>query len=110
MMLALLATATCTVKRAALASGKRDPALAATVLSGLACTPPTAADVGELGAYVQAGAIQSVSQVMETVIMGANDIRPNDWAVIAGVNYLIIAAAAWPTIPAVHCTMERILQ
>lgn len=109
-MLELLLTATCTIKRAAIAAGKRDPATAVTVLSGLACTQPTAADVGRLGAYLQEGAIQSVNLVMETFVDGANDIRPNDWAVIAGVNYLIIAVAAWPTIQATHCTLERILQ
>ena len=109
-MLALLATATCTVKRTAIASGKRDPATAATVLSGLACTPPTAADVSELGAYVQEGAIQSVNQVAETVVVGAQDIRPNDWLTSGGVTYLVIAAGAWQQVGATHCTMERILQ
>ena len=68
------------------------------------------ADVSNLGAYVQDGTIQSVSQVMETVIAGVQDIRPNDLAVIAGVTYLVIAVAPWPTIPGTHVTMERVLQ
>ncbi len=109
-MLTLLATATCTVKRTAIASGKRDPATATTVLSGLACTPPTAADVSELGAYVQEGAIQSVNQVMETVVVGVHDIRPNDWVIIGGVPCVVIAAGQWQQAGATHCTMERILQ
>lgn len=109
-MLALLATATCTVKRTAIASGKRDPATAATVLSGLACTPPTAADVSELGAYVQEGAIQSLNLVMETVVVGVQDIRPNDWVTIGGAQYVVIAAGNWQQAAATHCTMERILQ
>lgn len=109
-MLTLLATATASVKRAAIASGARNPAAAPTVLSGLACTAPTMADVSNLGAYVQDGTIQTVSQVMETVIVGAQDIRPNDLLVCAGVTYLVIAVGPWPTIPGTHVTMERILQ
>lgn len=109
-MLSLLTTSTCTIKRAAITSGARNPATAPTVLSGLACTAPSMADVSNLGAYVQDGTIQSVSQVMETVITGAQDIRPNDLAVIAGVTYLVIAVAPWPTIPGTHVTMERVLQ
>ena len=109
-MLALLATATCAAKRTAIASGKRDPATATTVLSGLACTPPTAADVRELGVYVQEGTIQSLSLVMETVVVGVRDIRPNDWVTIDSVLYLVIAAGQWRQTDATHVTMERILQ
>ncbi len=109
-MLTLLAGSSCAVKRTAIASGKRDPATAATVLSGLACTPPTPADVSELGAYLQEGAIQSLNLVMETIVVGVHDIRPNDWVTIDTVLYLVIAAGQWRQTNATHCTLERILQ
>lgn len=109
-MLVLMATSACTVKRAAIAAGKRDPATAATVYSGLACTAPAMADVSRLGAYQQEGLIQSVSLAMETVIRGIYDIRPNDIAQIDGVAYLVVAVAPWPSEAATHVTLERVLQ
>ena len=109
-MLSMLTTATASIKRAAIASGARNPVTAPTVLSNLACTAPTMADVRNLGSYVQDGTIQSVSLIMETVISGSQDIRPNDLLVCAGVTYLVIAVAPWPTIPGTHVTMERVLQ
>lgn len=109
-MLTLLATSTCTIKRAALADGERDPVGAATVLSGLACTPPSAADVARLGKYLQDGLIQSVSMVLETMVVGVHDIQVNDIAVVDGVSHLVVAVAKWPTMPATHVTMERVLQ
>lgn len=109
-MLALLATSICAVRRATLASGERDPETAPTVLSGLRCTPPAAADVSNLGAYVQEGSIQSVSLVMETVVLGVHDIQINDVMVVDGVAHLVVAAAAWTTIGAMHVTIERVLQ
>lgn len=109
-MLALLATSTCTVKRTTISGGERDPSTAATVYSGLACTPPAMADVSRLGAYQQEGLIQSVAMAMETFVNGSYDIRPNDIAQVDGVTYLVVAVAAWPSAAATHVTLERVLQ
>lgn len=109
-MLRNLATSTCAIRRVSLADGKRDPANAATTIQGLACTPPSAADVARLGALQQNGLIQSVSQVFDAVIIGTHDLRVNDIAVIDGVTHLVVAVAPWPTIGATHVTLERILQ
>lgn len=109
-MLRDIATATIAIRRAALATGKRDPATATTVLSGLMCTPLSAADVNRLGALIQNGLIQSVSQIFETVIIGVHDVQVNDLAVVGDATYLVVAVAAWPTIAATHVTLERVLQ
>lgn len=109
-MLRHLATSTCTILRAALANGERDPATATPVLSGLDCTPVSAADVSNLGALRQEGLIQSVSQVFETVVITTAEIRVSDLATVDDVAYIVVAAAAWPTMGATHVTLERVLQ
>lgn len=109
-MLRDIATATITIRRAALTTGKRDPATATQTLAGVACTPFSAADTGRLGALQQNGLIQSISEVYETVIIGLYDIRVNDVATHEGVDYLVVATASWPTVAAMHVTMERVLQ
>jgi len=109
-MLRTLATSTMTVKRAALADGERDPSGATTIASGLACTPPSSADVNRMGVLQQNGLIQSVSLVFETMVIGLPDVQVNDVAVVDGVSHLVVAVAHWPTMPATHVTMERVLQ
>ena len=109
-MLRHMATSTCTIRRAALANGERDPSAAAVVLAGLDCTPPSAADVRSLGALQQNGLIQSVSQVAETVVITVAEIRVGDLATVDDVPYIVVAAAPWPTMGATHLTLERVLQ
>lgn len=109
-MLRKLATEECSIRRASVANGERDPADAAQILADLACTPFSAADTGRLGALQQNGLIQSISEVYETVIIGLYDIRVNDVAMHEGVDYLVVATASWPTVAAMHVTMERVLQ
>jgi len=109
-MIRSMATSTCTVRRATLANGERDPATATIVASALGCTPPSSADVRSLGALQQNGLIQSVSMIFETVIVSMPDIRVNDIAEVDGVAHLVVAVAQWPTMGATHVTLEQILQ
>lgn len=109
-MLRHMATSTCTIRRAALANGERDPSAATVIATGLGCTPPSSADVRSLGALQQNGLIQSISQVFETVIVSLADVQVNDIAVIDDVTHLVVAVAAWPTMGALHVTLERVLQ
>lgn len=106
-MLTLLATTTCTIKRASFSAGGRDPATAATVLTGLACTPVSAVDAGKRNLDE---ITEGVASAMETFILGAHDIRQNDIVVIGGVSYLATAVALWPTAAAMHCTLELVRQ
>lgn len=107
-MLKLLATSTCTIKRAAFSSGERDPAAATTVLTGLACTPVSVSAAGQM---TLDDMTQSVEVAMETTILGTgHDIRQNDIAIVDNVTYLVTAVALWPTCSALHCTLERVRQ
>lgn len=113
MSLRLRAVKTATTYRPTVVAGKRTPSTAPAHLSDLSCTPLVAADVGRLGALVEAQVIQSVLNVYETVVLGAGlDIIAGDLLEVDSVRYVVRAVASWvrPVDACTHVTVERILQ
>lgn len=106
------ATKSATIKRASVASGKRQSPT--THLSGLKCTNLWPADSGRLGQLVEVGLIESLVNVFETIMVGNHDIRPGDILVVDTVEYVIRGAAQWEyprsTDYFTHLTVEKVLQ
>ena len=106
------ATKSASTKRAVVASGKRQNPTAH--LTGLACTNLWPADISRLGQLVEAGLLESLVNIYETILVGNHDIKPGDLLVVDSVEYVIRGAAQWdyPTGTSyfTHLTVERILQ
>jgi hypothetical protein len=96
MSLNLLATATASIKRAAISAGKRGAPV--TVLDGLACTPLYPADAGAVNNLLLRLKSETPYRILETFVLGRPDIQGGDTLVIGGDEYTVRAVAAW-TLP-----------
>lgn len=90
MSFSLLATVSCSTKRAPdLSGGKRGTP--ATNLSGLSCTPLDPVDP-ELRARLE---LDTPHTLLETFLEGTNDIETGDVLVVSSVEYPIRAVEDW---------------
>lgn len=117
MSVRIRANNTASTKRAVVASGKRQNPT--TNLTGLKHTNLWPADPSRLGSLVEAGVLQGIVNIFETIVVGNHDIRPGDILVTAAstgveTEYVIRGASAWdyPTGAGYfsHLTMEKVLQ
>lgn len=105
-------TVEATILRAKVTAGKRQPPV--THLVGLKCTRLFPADVGRMGALVEQGLLQSLSNVYETFLQGGYDIKAGDVLSVNGGQYTVAAVAPWSKPNSdeyfMHLTVEKILQ
>lgn len=88
-----LATVTASTKRAAMVNSK--VGVPSAYLSGLRCTPFYAVDTGRAGALVQRYRINGGVTLLETFVVGRNDIDNGDILVVGGVEYVVREVATW---------------
>lgn len=99
MSLNLLATETASIKRAAIAGGKRGQPT--TVLEGLRCTPLYPADAGAANNLLQRLKLETPYRILETFVLGQPDIQGGDTLVLEGDDeYTVRAVAPW-TLPGI---------
>lgn len=111
MSLRAMATKTATVKRAAIAGGKRGEPV--TLLDGVACTPLYPADPKDAAELLQRLKISTPYRLLETYLPGSHEINAGDTLIVDGASYQIRAVAGWqPERPCsrtfVHLTVEEI--
>lgn len=88
-----LATVTASTKRAAMVNGK--VGAPSPYLSNLRCTPFYAVDTARAGALVQRFRLNGGVTLLETFVVGLNDIDNGDMLTVGGVDYVVREVASW---------------